>query len=59
MTKLKYYDKLKLEVFYMVKLANFWYFFFIMLTACIIVGLYFLFRNKSLKAKKILVGFSF
>lgn len=40
----------------MVKLANFWYFFFIILTAGIVVGLYFLFRNKSLKARKILVG---
>lgn len=40
----------------MVELANFWYFFFILLTAGIVVGLYFLFRNRSLKTKKILIA---
>lgn len=40
----------------MVKLANFWYFFFIIFTAGTVVGLYFLFRNKSQRAKKILIG---
>ncbi len=39
----------------MVKLFNFWYFFFILLTAGIIVGLYFLLRNKSDKTKKIVL----
>ena len=40
----------------MLKIGNFWYFLFILLTAGITVGLYYLFRNKSLKAKKILIG---
>ena len=40
----------------MVKLGNFWYIFFILLTAGLTVGLYFLFRRKSMKAKKILVA---
>jgi len=40
----------------MVKLANFWYFFFIILAAAIIVGLYFIFRKRSMRAKKILIG---
>ena len=40
----------------MVKLGNFWYFFFIILSVGITLGLYFLFRNKSTKAKKILIG---
>lgn len=40
----------------MVKIGNFWYFFFIIFTIGLIVGLYFLFKNKTLKAKKILVG---
>ena len=39
----------------MVKMFNFWYFFFIIVTLGAIVGLYFLFRNKSMKAKKILI----
>ena len=39
----------------MVKLFNFWYFFFIVLTAGVIVGLYFLLRNKSDKTKKIVL----
>ena len=40
----------------MVKLGNFWYFFFIIFTVGLILGLYFLFKNKSLKSKKILIG---
>ena len=39
----------------MVKLFNFWYFFFIVLTVGVIVGLYFLLRNKSDKIKKIVL----
>ena len=39
----------------MVKLFNFWYFFFILLCAGIIVGLYFLLKNKSDKTKKIVL----
>ena len=40
----------------MVKLFNFWYFFFILLVAGSIVGLYYLLRNKSEKTKKWVVG---
>lgn len=40
----------------MVKLGNFWYLFFILFTIGSILGLYFLFRNKSLKAKKLLIA---
>lgn len=40
----------------MVRLFNFWYFFFILLFAGAIVGLYFLLRNKSDKTKKIVLG---
>ena len=40
----------------MVKIGNFWYFFFIIFTVGLILGLYFLFKNKSLKSKKILIG---
>jgi len=39
----------------MVKFANFWYFFFILLTAGLVVGLYFLLKNKSMKTKKIVI----
>lgn len=39
----------------MINLGSFWYFFFILLCAGLIVGLYFLFRNKSIKTKKILI----
>ena len=40
----------------MVKLFNFWYFFFILLCAGFIVGLYFLLRKKSRKTKIIVLG---
>ena len=40
----------------MVKLGNFWYLFFVLATAGATVGLYFLFRNKSQKSKKILIA---
>ena len=40
----------------MVKLLNFWYAFFIMLTAGAIVGLYFLLRNRTDKTKKWVLG---
>lgn len=40
----------------MVALGNFWHIFFILFAAGIVVGLYFLFRNKSQKAKKILIA---
>ena len=40
----------------MVKLFNFWYFFFVIITAALTVGLYFLFRSKSMRSKKILIG---
>ena len=40
----------------MVKLGNFWYIFFILFAIGLTVGAYFLFKNKSLKAKKILVA---
>ena len=40
----------------MVRLANIWYFFFLIVAGGSIVGLYYLFRNKSLKAKKILIA---
>ena len=40
----------------MVQLGNFWYLFFIAFTVSSIVGLYFLFRNKSTMAKKILIA---
>ena len=39
----------------MVKLFNFWYFFFILLCSGIIVGLYFILRNRSDKTKKIVL----
>lgn len=39
----------------MVEFGNFWYFFFILFAVGITVGLYFLFKNKSLKAKKIFI----
>lgn len=39
----------------MVKILNFWYFFFILLFAGIIVGLYFLLKNKTEKTKKIVL----
>lgn len=40
----------------MVELLNFWHFFFILLFSGIIVGLYFLLRNKTDKTKKIVLG---
>lgn len=40
----------------MVELGNFWYFFFIALSVGLTIGLYFLFRNKSMRAKKILIA---
>ncbi len=40
----------------MVNLFNFWYFFFILLCSGIIVGLYFLLRNKSKKTKTIVLA---
>lgn len=40
----------------MIKLGNFWYLFFIFVASGLTVGLYFLFRNKSMKAKKILIA---
>lgn len=40
----------------MVKLGNFWYLFFIFLSVGTTVGLYFLFKNKSMRAKKILIA---
>lgn len=40
----------------MIKFANFWYFFFIVLTAGVIVGLYFLLKNKTMKTKKIVIA---
>ncbi len=36
----------------LVRIANFWYFFFIILSAGLTVGLYYLLRNKSEKTKK-------
>ena len=41
----------------MVKIGSFWYLFFIALTVGLTLGLYFLFRNKSMKSKKILIAF--
>lgn len=38
-----------------VKIGNIWYFFFIILTAGITVGLYFLLKKRSLKTKKIVL----
>ncbi len=40
----------------MVKLFNFWYFFFIILSVCTSIALYFLLKNKSDKTKKIVIG---
>lgn len=40
----------------MVKLFNFWYFFFILLLAGVIVGLYFLLKDKTDKTKKLVLG---
>lgn len=40
----------------MVKLLNFWHFFFIFLFSGAIVGLYFLLKNKTDKTKKIVLG---
>lgn len=40
----------------MVKLFNFWYFFFILLISGTIVGLYFLLRKKTDRTKKIVLG---
>lgn len=40
----------------MVKLFNFWYFFFILLVSGSIVGLYYLLKNKTDKTKKIVLG---
>lgn len=40
----------------MVKFGNFYYFSFIILTIGLILGFYYLFRNKSLKAKKIFIA---
>ena len=40
----------------MVLLGNFWYFFFIFLAVGVTIGLYFLFRNKSMFAKKFLIA---
>lgn len=40
----------------MIKLGNFWYLFFIFMAGGLTVGLYFLFRNKSMKAKRILIA---
>ena len=39
----------------MVKVGNHWYFFFIALAVGLVVGLYYLFRNKSLNSKKWLI----
>ena len=39
-----------------IALGNFGYIFFIVLAIGLVVGLYFLFRNKSLKSKKILIA---
>lgn len=41
-----------------IKMGNFWYFFWLLLSAGAIVGLYFGLRNKSMKTKKIVL-FSF
>lgn len=40
----------------MIKLGNFWYLFFIFIAGGLTVGLYFLFKNKSMKTKKILIA---
>ena len=40
----------------MVKLANFWYFFFMIFAVGVTVGLYFLLRKRSLKTKKIVIA---
>lgn len=40
----------------MVKLGNFWYFFFIILATGFIVGMYYLLRGKSMKCKKIVLA---
>ena len=40
----------------MVKLFNFWYIFFILLLAGVIVGLYFLLKDKTDKTKKLVLG---
>lgn len=40
----------------MVKLGSFWHIFFILLTAGITVGLYFLLRKRSMKTKKIVIA---
>ena len=40
----------------MVKLGNFWYLFFIAFTVLLVIGLYFLFKDKSNTAKKILIA---
>lgn len=40
----------------MVELFNFWHIFFIFLTAGVIVGLYFLLKNKTEKTKKLVLG---
>lgn len=39
----------------MVKLFNFWYFFFILLCVAVIVGLYLILKNKSERTKKIVL----
>ena len=40
----------------MVKLFNFWYFFFILFCTGFVLGFYFLLKNKSEKTKKIVIG---
>lgn len=40
----------------MVEFGNFWYIFFILLAVGLTVGLYYLFKNKSLKTKKVFIA---
>ncbi len=43
------------ESWFYIDWFNFWYFFFLIISAGLIVGLYFLLRNKSTKVKKIVL----